>query len=500
MPVEAKKKRPTKSTAKSFEELLLELNLDELRGFIRHENEIDGDFGERLRLFFLEKDPQTDPAKVYGKMVRQLVKKHSDREFMHYRSTFAFCKDLYPLLQNAHHAVARNKLREAMAIAQVTCVAAMGVLTHCDDSAGNIGDLVQESIKVMRDTATSASVTNTLVEDIFAWIEHHLQDSVWFSYGDFGDQLLEVAQSIAKVDAERFVRLLDEVLAARTSTGTRDDYTRQALTKRKIDYLQAIGRTSEAEQLIEGHLEFSAVRRGAVEKAIEQGNFARAKQLIADGIEMAEGKGVPGLVRQWEQARVRVAEMENDTPTLRLLSHKLAFDRVMDRTFYLKWKASFSQEEWPEVIEQYIQSVIAKENTQPRRAQWDSGEYQLFSRLSPIFIEEGQWQRLLQIIPADASEHTLEIVRPHLATRYPNELLAMYVDTFREMAAQAGDRKNYRALATLMKQVKEAIPGSELAINELAKSLIQTYPQRPAMRDELGKISKAKTTGVPTRV
>ncbi|MCO6487068.1 MAG: hypothetical protein J5I98_01560 [Phaeodactylibacter sp.] len=221
-------------------------------------------------------------------------------------------------------------------------------------------------------------------------------------------------------------------------------------------------------------------------------DYLRAKQLIAGGIGIAESKGHPGTVRQWEEVLLRIAQLENDLVTFRFFAKRFAFDRGMNPEFYQKWKNSFSPEEWPEVTEQHIQAGIAAETAKPRKFAWDSLENALFNRLAPIYIAEGQWERLLHLIPPDPNEHILGLVRPYLGRLYPKEVLALYLSVLETMADKAGNRSQYQNLAALMKKVKQDIEGSHAAIDELAASLIQQYPRRPAMREELGRVLKGR--------
>lgn len=491
----AAKARKGKTTAgkMSFEDILLQLDIEELREFIRRQKAQGREFGEQFMLFFSDKDPQMDVEKKYREMVRQLARKHSDRGFMDYRGTFAFSKAMMPVLEAAGHAIARKNFREAMAIAQAVCLEVMTVQQACDDSAGNIGGIIQDGIQIFQDIANNKAATPGVMDQIFAWLEKQLLDAIWFDYGDYGYEMLAVAESLAPhVNPERFLRLLDKLLESRAATGTYREYTREALKKQKIRFLQAMGREQEAGQLIAASMDIVEVRLGMVEEAIARKDYLRAKQLIAGGIGIAESKGHPGTVRQWEEVLLRIAQLENDLDTFRFFAKRFAFNRGLNPEFYQKWKSSFPPEEWPEVIGQHIQSVITEETAKPRKFAWDSLENALFNSLAPIYIAEQQWERLLHLIPPNPSEHTLALVHPHLAGRYPKEMLALYLKLLELMADKTSNRSQYQNLAALMKKVKKDIEGSHAAIDELAASLIQQYPRRPAMREELGRVLKGR--------
>ncbi len=71
-------------------------------------------------------------------------------------------------------------------------------------------------------------------------------------------------------------------------------------------------------------------------------------------------------------------------------------------------------------------------------------------------------------------------------------MLTFYLPMLEKMGDNAGDRKQYHDVADLMKKVCQDIDGRQAAIDELAQRLIQKYPRRPAMVEELGKVLRRR--------
>lgn len=229
---------------------------------------------------------------------------------MDYRETFAFCRGLEPVMRQADKYLAKHEFHAALVIGQVICEEAMEVLAHCDDSAGDIGGVLQQGIGILANIAQNDSAGLEWLQQIFAWLEQLLPEQKWFDYGDFGYDLLEVAEAAAlRLDSDRFLRLLDTLHSARVGSTFSDKSFRQALIKHKIHFLQAQER-EEAEALIEAHLDIVEVRRMKVAQAIAQQDYALAKQLIAEGIEIAEKLEQPGTVRKWEEVLLQIAQSE----------------------------------------------------------------------------------------------------------------------------------------------------------------------------------------------
>ncbi len=347
--------------------------------------------------------------------------------------------------------------------------------------------MISSGIQILECIAEAPTVSPELLQQLLDHLEKTLTDKVWFDYGDFGSDLLEVTEKTAlRTEPMRYLNLLDAL--AKIHNDRQSDYYLEDFKKRKIQFYIKIGRPEEADKLISANLEIVAVRRGEVQKAIEKKDFVQAKQLIAEGIQIAEGKKHPGTVTQWEEMLLDIARAEKDVTTERYFTKKFAFDRVMNVKYYQEWKASYPPSEWLEIIEQHIQSVVAKEKERPRKAVWDSLEHSLYLRLAPIFIQEEQWKQLLKVIPDDSTESILAQVHPHLSNRYPAEMLAFYLRILAQLGDNASNRKEYEHLAALMRKVKMDIEGSHSAINNLATNLIQKYPRRPAMVEEMLKM------------
>lgn len=484
-PLQKRKRRAPKTT---FEDILAKLDIEELRAFIQHQKTVKHDFKEEFLLFFSDMAPQIDVEEKYRKMVQKLIRTYTDHGFMDYRSTFTFTNALHPTILTAEHAVSRKSFSDAIVIAQTICLEIMDLLQNSDDSAGNLGGTISQSIQILHNIAQHQAAAPALLEQLFAWLEKQLVDAIWFDYGDFGYELLGVAESIAtRVDAERFLQLLDQLIASK-STGMYGQYTRDALTIQKVNFLKALGRHQEADQLMATNMEIVKVRLSVVEKAIEQQDYKRAKQLIAEGITLAENKNHPGTVSQWENVLMQIAHLENDLDTFRTIAKKFTFQWGVNLEYYHQWKSSFPPREWQQVIEQHIQAVIREDAANSRKSDGGRNGRRLFSQLAPIYIEEKQWERLLRLLPPVPNKLMLEKVHPYLVEPYPQELLELYLRAMDKMGDEANSRNQYRSLAKLMQRVKKDIEGSHTRIDELATALLQKYPLRRAMKEELNKV------------
>lgn len=479
--------KPVWSGKMTFEEVLLKTDLEELRAFIRYQKQQNRHFAEQFTLFFAEKNPQIDIKGKYEGLVRQVIRNNSSRGFMDYRQTSSFAREIKPILQAVTTAISQKNYRDALTIGWIVCQETMSLIQNCDDSAGRISDVMYSAIELLNSIAKANMVSPKLLEQLFDTLEKALPEKQWFDYGDFGYDLLDVAEHAAlRIQPDRYIKLLD--ILVEIHTGTYAAYEQEHFKRRKIRFYVATNRLEEAEKLSAEHMDIVEVRQNEVQKAIQKGEFARAKQLIAEGIQIAEQKKHPGTVRQWEVELLYIARKEKDLATERYFTKKFAFDRGLNIQYYQEWKATFSAADWPSVIESHIQSVIEQEKNKPRSFQWDTLEQALYLCLSPVFIQEEQWARLFEVAAQVHLETVVDEVHPYLCKRYPAEMLAAYLNKLEKSCKEASSRSVYTEIARQMKLVKKDIAGSHDAINDLVNALIKKYPHRPAMLEEFASV------------
>jgi len=108
-------------------------------------------------------------------------------------------------------------------------------------------------------------------------------------------------------ETDRFIAFIDRKLD--TLTGQYDRYDRTQLIRSKIFVFEQLGRMLEVENLVTQHLQVFEIRKSAVEECIDQGDYSKAKALIADGIRIAEEQRYPGDVSRWEENLLQIADL-----------------------------------------------------------------------------------------------------------------------------------------------------------------------------------------------
>lgn len=228
-------------------------------------------------------------------------------------------------------------------------------------------------------------------------------------------------------------------------------------------------------------------------KAIAKKNFEKAKELIKEGIEVAEKKKHPGTVDQWRMQLLDITVLEKDIKSVRALAKYFAFERVgFSLTHYKQWKSTYPTEEWKRVIDEHIANV-----TREVTAGWEKSKYwgpphpPLLHDLDNILIQEGLTKKLLTLVlQANNINVTLQYHK-HLVKSYPEELLNHYLPALDHFGDNANGRSDYTYLVNTMKMIIKDIPGGKEKVLAIAKKLKQKYsskPRRPAIIEELNKI------------
>lgn len=478
----------------SFDDLLQKISAEEYRDFIRQYAARDKEFKAEFELYFAAKDEKIDVSKQYETLIRRIISKYSERGFVDYSATFSLSKEIGRLLDTALAQVKKKQFSQAFALARVALREMMEVVMTCDDSAGNIGATVNDVIELLEAIADESSIPPAVMEELYGFIKAELSDNKYFSYGDFGYELFGLFRrlSVELDNEEEFLSFIDTQLSKpKEKYG---DYRRDFYKREKIDFLKETGRKGEAEKLVQQNLDIVELRQEEIAKAIKKKDLDAAKKLIADGIKIAEKKGHPGTVAEWEKELLRIAVLEKDKETIRFYTKQFAFDRwSLSRDYYQQWKKTFTAVEWKEEFEKLVADKTEKVSKEVGK--WKShrqGEpyHSLLHELAPIYIEEKLWDRLLELVVKANDFDTAWRYHDLLVKNYPLELLHIYLPSLEQQGDKTTQRSDYADLVYKMKKIIKDIPQDAGKIKAVAQRLKEKYPRRPAMVEELNKILK----------
>jgi hypothetical protein len=478
------KKQPKSSAAKDFAAALAAVPEADLREFILAYAKKESAF----RTMFFAHFAGTaggEKKEDYAAIIRNAFKSAGGRNgFIEYHDVPRFMKPVQTLLAKADAAFGTKQYATVFAIAAAVVEVMTELINDIDDSRGTAGDCIHHGFQLLGQLVQAGDVPRDLKEKLFAYTLGEASGHKYNGF-DFNEAWLDLLLS-AELDntkAAEVMQLLDKKLAdASAKSGTwHSDYERSSLLQKKIGLLLQTGRRTEAEALRLQHIDLPAVRKEIIEELIQKRDYEPAKTLIREGIALASSQRLPGIVLQFMQLLLRVAQLQNDVPALRKIAAELYEESNFAISYYRILKASYSPAEWPDVAE----GIIAR--LQDYKGlfgiAWSSGN----AALAAVYVEEQYRGRLMSLMEATPALDFLERYHHYLLPHYPERVLAAYSTALTKYAADHADRSHYAVIRDMLLRMLDW-PGGRDVVNALLKNFKERYRQRRAMMDELGKV------------
>lgn len=487
-PKSASKAKEPKQRKPSFDVLLSKIELKEFQDFIKQYSQINKTFKDQFELYFSEKNELFDLEKKYVEIIKNTIKKHTSRGYIDYSASNKLGKELNQYLDVAKQYLSKNNYRDATVLYQIIIKEVSKVFEYCDDSNGYVADNVDEAISNFSEIV-NAPVSFDFKGKITDFLKQELKNKSYFDYGNFGYDLTQIYASFCiKTDRkDEFLQYLD----SKIQSAKNDDYDKEFFIKTKILFLSDIGSTDEIKNIIQQNLDIPEIRSIEIDRNIKNQNYETAKELISEGIKIAETKRHSGTVFEFEKKMLAIAVLEKDIQLERYFSRKFALGQTLDSTYYKQWKSTYSKQEWIQTIEEVISTIIKKINDTVKNNvfhNYNSLNSNLLYRLGSIYIQENYWDRLLTLVQKQENLTTILIYYPYLKKMYPNELLDIIIPVFEKEGDKSEGRSQYKDLANKMKSIIKDYPKDKERILEVARKLKIKYPRRPAMHNELDKL------------
>lgn len=478
-----------------FRTLLQKISLEEYQEFILAYAAENKKFKSLFEGHFADKDNNIDVGKKYTELLKSLIRSNSRGGFIDYRSVHGLTNEIGGLLNEGQQLIQKGNFRSAFLLLRSVLTEVIELIAYCDDSGGYIGDIINSSIELIVVIAGTESIAMDLQKEIFNFAQLAISSPIYFDYGDFGYEMVDVYQILAlKLGKEdSYLNYIDSQI--KKVSADKYSYRKDFFLVRKIAFLKAVGNLSDAQQLLNQNLDIVDVRRGEVNSLIEKNDLSAAKELIVEGIEIAKRKDHPGTIDDWEKELLRIAILENDKRMIRHYTKHFAFDHGFDMVYYNQWKNTFTVPEWQKEIEKYIEERIEDIELQYQKNKgkaWYSPDTRLLDSLAPIYIEEKYWDRLLALMSRETDLDRLLQYHNYLLEIYPLQLLTIYLPAFERKGDVVGNRREYAALADKMQMVIQTIPEGKDEIIAVAEGINRKYPRRPAMVEELNTVIKMK--------
>jgi len=456
---------------------------EEIRKFILDYGKKNKEFRHQVKLTFSKPESVKNANNIpyYQKQISGIFEFYEDRGFIDYRSNYRASRDVDEFLVKADRYLQKGNLNEAFCIAAAIAMEGVQAIQHMDDSSGACGGAIIESFEIIGNVANHHSASSELKERIFNWLHEQVQNADYNDYG-VGDSLeplfFELAADLKTLDiAYKFIEKMLNKLS--NEDGWSKKYHTQRYLTYKINLLKSEGRTTEAEEIIDAHLHLDEFRQIRITKSMTSGDFRQTEVLLLDGIAIADKEKLPGVVHQWKDQLLELYREHEKTSKFNQLARELFLENHSSLKYYLAFRESSPRDNWEKLRDGIIVDL-------KKQKQGSYGGVSLDS-LAAIYIEEQMIEELFAIVKSAGGIHTLIKYAPHLRTAYSTELLPLYKKAI-EYQAQSTGRNVYEALVYYLKEMAK-LKGGVAAARELKNELLETYKNRPAMKEEFEKLT-----------
>ncbi|WP_298470498.1 hypothetical protein [uncultured Psychrobacillus sp.] len=444
-------------------EVLNDLSKDKLVEILMEMVEQDSKFGEKL-VFKYAKTNETNLLDQCKKLLSSIVKEHKGREgYISRRNAYAFVMDFEELLE---------KIKEtedtliAINIGLLVLDEGMKALQYADDSDGDIGSLIDETLGLIGERAMDGDPLDVKLRiDIFNKLMKHVDRRIFDGWSNFKLNILEICEEFADIEVLRnkYRAKLEKMI--KEAKGDYSNYYKESLLELLWNIMEKYDSEDEKASFIQANLHYPFFRQQLISQHKEKKNYEQVIQLALEGEN--QDQKLPGLAMDWKKERyVAYKELSLKEEQKKLAKELLLFDDfayykelkelAQDDTFYNSLIHELKFSEWWKAREVYLK----------------------------IILEENDLEELLHYVKGNLIY--LENYADQLAQKYPEDVIEMYQNYIHSSAKSATDRKRYKGVCRIIKKYKKY--AGEEKQTDLIQQLSTEYAKRPAFIDELGKL------------
>ena len=458
--------KKSKSVATQIDELMDKASVDELKELIRTEAKKNAMFRNHV-LSHLEHYNENISKDLYQKQLKAMIRSATDRYgFIDWNKARALGRAVYELLDSAKKQIDHGSFEKAAMVCFAVMEEMLEALNGADDSNGDIGGCIDEATNLLDEMAARCE-SKTVRKQIFDFCADEFEKGR-FAGWDWHEGLLSSAANLAETDAD-----FDRVLAL-AEKKQQSDWANERIQMIKYGLLVKKKGQDIADKFLEQNMDNSRFREMAIERALEQKNYAKAVKLAQDGVK-TDMKDKPGLAKEWYDWLLKIAQEQNDTPKIIEYARYLLIDNFRNEQDYFQvLKEHVKPEEWEAFVDGIVSEIKAK------RRWYDTG------LVGTIYIREEKWDKLWEMVKENPTLSTIEQYESYLSKHYADEMVDLYAGRILDYLERNMGRDHYQTACRYIRRMIKL--GGKAKANNLIAQLRTLYAKRPALMEELDRV------------
>lgn len=455
--------------------LLSALDKTQLENFIRKECSNDKQFQDRFLALGAGRFFKPDPAN-YASRVEDLISDYSDRYgFIQYRDTFDFNHAVTQILDEADEAMENGQWETAVAVLTGISSVAEDIINSGDDSAGELGDIVNGCFEKWHDLCTNQSLSEELKSGIYELALSKFNDKDlkgWDWWWDWIQMAIELADTPDK--QSRVIKALEAIQPHGDDWTAK--YHAETAQKYKLEMMSRCGSEEDQIKFMYDNVSNPDFRKRLIKMAWDKADFDEVLRLAKDGA--SHDAGYAGLVDDWRKWEYKVYQEIGDKDNELRLARYFFFEggNWNEKEFYMEsmysaLKSLVNPNEWSD----FVTTLIA-----------EAEEKKEIGRLLHIYTEEKMWEEYMDYIRRSPSIPIIDDAPKEVKKLFKDELIKLYASDIRNFFRYASNRNAYSQGVELLRQLIK-YGGSEEAGLIVSEQKSRT-PRRPALIDELSKL------------
>jgi uncharacterized Zn finger protein len=449
----------------TLQEVLEKLSKDELISIIEHVAENDSVLKSNI-IFKYSHGDRTKELEMCKRLIESIVRKHAGRSrYIPYGQTGDFTDELGDVLEKAR--ISSDPLL-SLDIAFLVLEEAIDAFQYADDSDGDIGFFVTETINLIEEIVMDCHDSDfSQREQLFNKLLEQSDSEIFDEWEEFRIDLLRNCVEFADIAAFRNTlrRKIETEIEISQYSGNK--YSVEGLLHILYEMIDRYGTKEEAERFLIDRLMFSSFRERLIDRYISEKKYDKVIELALDGEK--QDQSYPGLVLKWKKIRYTAYK----ELSLKVEQKKLAKELLPQGEFeYYQDLKAFVTGDRVEFYQRLKQELNNRNNWQGR------------SVYLSLIEAENDIDEILVYVKENPSN--IEKYAERLVAHFRDEVVEIYSAYIKSAANSSSARKDYQRVCNMLKKYKK-IAGQKNQ-EDMIKEFNELYYRRPAFKDELSKL------------